>query len=257
MSLAQLSLVHLFSVTAFNGVAAAPEGPRPAPELTPVEVGADASEDLDAARPTELELAHASGETTDAVCDLARDVDRVCDLMAPELAPPLPELDAAEAWEQRWDRGGYLGFGISPGATAQLDWYGGGRGFNPNIRWDTEFGWSWTHPDRAREFRAGVDLHLRQYFGRKTPGGGADVVVSGAVGPVYLRGGVGAMGGVPRSVDVKDFGPAIGGVVGLGLQGHREDLYGRIGVDYDVRVTTDLEVVQSVFLVARLEFNWF
>lgn len=250
MSTSLLALTLLAGVTGVNlgdetNVRA--EGPVRAAELDDRRL-----DELEAELERDLEAFERHGSEARMVCDTARTVSDACDYLA-----PLGETDLEIALDPKWDRGGYFGFGVAPGTTMQLDWYGGGKGFNPNLRYDAEFGWSWVRPDRRREFRVGVHPFLTQYFGRWRPAGGADIVVRGSVGHFYLRGGLGAMGGLPRARDLGDYRPAIGGVVGLGLQGRREDLYGRIGVDYDVRVNTDFEVVQTVFLVARLEFNWF
>lgn len=193
------------------------------------------------------------GDEVRMVCDTARSVADSCAYF--DRIPP--SIDTELDTELSWDRGGYFGFGVAPGSTLQTQWYGGGAGFNPNLRYDAEFGWAWRREDERRGLRVGVHPYLTQYFGRWRPAGGADVVVRGSAGHFYARGGLGAMGGLPRSRSADDFLPAVGGVVGLGIQGRREDVYGRIGVDYDVRVNTNFEVVQTVFLVARLEFAWF
>src|SRR5690606_8645074 len=100
----------------------------------------------------------------------------------------------------------------------------------------------------------GVDAQIFHLFDRKRPGGGVDVVVSGQMGPVYLRGGLGVLGGLPYGPDPAATRPAFGGLVGIGLQAGDHDLSGRIGIDYDLRVDRGLGMIHTVLLSVR--FAW-
>ena len=140
---------------------------------------------------------------------------------------------------------GYIGLGIAPGMTI----YPGG--FHPNTRFELEFGGTLEHEYRDLALSFGVVTHLTPYYERKKPSYGADVTATAILGPVYLRTGLGALGGLPRGHLLEDTAAGIGGVVGAGLTFGREPMV-RVGVDYDFRVTTRLEPVHTVFLAVRL-----
>lgn len=143
--------------------------------------------------------------------------------------------------------GAYFIMGAAPATTLHA------TGFHPNMRYDMELGLVWQHEKNALTF--GLDGHVMHYFGRKTPGGGADVVITGSHNHFYARGGVGVATGIPRSADIEDFRPAVGGVVGIGMQGGEEDFIGRIGVDYDVRFDDGFGMTHTVLVVARLAWG--
>jgi hypothetical protein len=140
---------------------------------------------------------------------------------------------------------GYIGFGIAPGMTLHH------KGFHPNTRLELEFGGTLEHRYRDLGLSFGVVTHMTPYYERKKPSFGADVTSTIILGPVYLRTGLGALGGLPRSYDLHDTAAAIGGVVGVGLNFGRTPMV-RVGVDYDLRFTTKLEPVHTVFLAVRL-----
>ena len=155
--------------------------------------------------------------------------------------PPTP------APELTWDRSGYFGFGVAPSVILRRD------GFAPGMRYDLETGFSWQK--RKARVLVGAEGHLVQIYGRKKVGGGVDGVVTLAYGPVYVRAGVGTMAGIPATRDLDDALPAVGGVLGLGLQTQRKHVAGRIGVDYDYRIDTAGRPIQTVLLILRVSFG--
>jgi hypothetical protein len=92
---------------------------------------------------------------------------------------------------------------------------------------------------------------MTPYYERKKPSFGADVTSTLVLGPVYLRTGLGAVGGLPRGHMLHNTAAGIGGVVGVGLTFGRAPML-RVGVDYDLRVNTRLEPVHTVFLAVRI-----
>jgi hypothetical protein len=169
---------------------------------------------------------------------------------------PAERTHVRAQWEQhapppplRWSsQGVYSAFGLAPAATFYVE------GFNPALRYDFELGMHWVRGRTA--LFVGADGHIVQYFGRKAPGGGADGVLTLSQGPLYARLGAGVMAGIPRGRDLDDAPPAIGGVMGLGLQGRAGSLVGRVGVDYDVRVDAFGQVNQTVLLTLRFVFGF-
>ena len=145
-------------------------------------------------------------------------------------------------------QGVYSALGLAPATTFYA------QGFAPSLRYDFELGMHWTR-GRTAVF-VGADARIVQVFGRKAPGGGVDAMLTLAAGPVYGRVGAGVMTGIPRSMDLHDAMPSLGGTVGLGLQGRKGDLVGRVGVDYDVRVDPFGHVNQTVFLTLRFVFGF-
>ena len=101
----------------------------------------------------------------------------------------------------------------------------------------------------------GAEGHLVQLFGRKKVGGGVDGVVTAGWGPVYVRAGLGTMAGLPATRDLDDVRPAVGGLVGIGLQTHHDHIAGRIGIDYDYRIDTAGRSIQTVLLILRVSFG--
>ncbi|MFO7566952.1 MAG: hypothetical protein R6X02_30185 [Enhygromyxa sp.] len=140
---------------------------------------------------------------------------------------------------------GYVGLGIAPGMTLHP------RGFHPNTRFELEFGGTLEHSYRDLALSFGVVTHITPYYERKTPSYGADVTMTALLGPVYLRTGLGALGGLPRAHLLHQTTAGIGGVVGVGLSFGRTPMI-RVGVDYDLRVNTKLEPVHTFFLAVRL-----
>lgn len=139
---------------------------------------------------------------------------------------------------------GYFGLGIAPGMTLHR------HGFHPMTRFEMEFGGTLEHRHRDLALSFGVALQMQPYYGRKAPSGGADVTSTLLLGPVYIRTGIGAVGGLPRGHVLQETLPAVGGVVGVGLSLGREPMV-RIGVDYDLRVNTKLEPVHTVMVAFR------
>jgi hypothetical protein len=153
--------------------------------------------------------------------------------------------DPAERWSYE---GGYAVLGLAPFSGIYID------GFTPGLRYDFETGLHWRR--RRTTVFVGADVRVQQYFGRNRPGGGADGVITVSIGHVYGRLGVGAMAGVPGSRDVDDALPSVGGVVGMGLQGGGNNVVGRIGIDYDVRLDPTGRVNQTVLLTLRFVFGF-
>ena len=140
---------------------------------------------------------------------------------------------------------GYIGLGIAPGMTIHH------KGFHPNTRFELEFGGTLEHEFRDLALSFGVVTHVTPYYERKKPSFGADVTATAILGPVYLRTGLGAVGGLPRGHLLNETTAGVGGVVGAGLTFGRAPMI-RVGVDYDFRVTTKLEPVHTVLLAVRL-----
>lgn len=156
-----------------------------------------------------------------------------------------PDADPAKTWAED---GGYFMLGLAPAASFVPG------AFHPQLRYDMETGMIFRHARKDRSVTVGVDAQLFNLFDRRRPGGGVDVVVSGQMGPVYLRGGLGVLGGLPYGPDSHATRPAVGGLVGIGLQAGSGDLSGRIGVDYDLRVDRGLGLIHTVLLSVR--FGW-
>lgn len=140
---------------------------------------------------------------------------------------------------------GYVSFGVAPGMTLYH------KGFHPNTRLEMEFGGTLEHRYRDLALSFGVAMQMTPFYERKAPSYGADVTSTLMLGPIYLRTGLGAVGGLPRGHMLHNTAPAIGGVLGVGLNFGREPMV-RVGVDYDLRVNTRLEPIHTVFLVVRL-----
>lgn len=164
----------------------------------------------------------------------------------------LVDEDLEDYRVDRWEHDAwYFLLGIAPMSNIYAD------GFNPGLRYNTEIGTRWvSNRRRRRELELGADINLTQVFGRRLPAGGADVVMTGVMGPVYLRGGLGTIGALPRSSDPDDHRPAAGGLAGIGLQMADDDFRARIGVDYDFRMTTDFTPVHTVMVVLRLSWGF-
>jgi hypothetical protein len=164
----------------------------------------------------------------------------------PELVPePMPE-DAPP--NSKWRGGPYLTLGVAPMVTMSIH-----ADHHPGIRYDIETGLAWKRGRVRAHF--GPDFHLMQYFGRKKPGFGVDAMATFSLRHVYARVGAGAAMGMPAGPDVRDTRPMVGGILGGGLVGRLDDVEGRLGVDYDVRVDTSGRVAQTVLLTLRLTFG--
>lgn len=140
---------------------------------------------------------------------------------------------------------GYFGLGIAPGMTLHH------KGFHPLTRLEMEFGGTLEHHYRDLGLSFGVVTHVTPYYERKKPSFGADVTATALLGPVYVRTGLGAVGGLPRAHLLHKTAAGIGGVIGVGLTFGREPMV-RVGVDYDLRVNTKLEPVHTFLLALRL-----
>jgi hypothetical protein len=151
-------------------------------------------------------------------------------------------------YTRAWDyEGPYFAMGASPTTSMRID------GFSPGIRYAAEFGLHWR---RGRTVvLMGGEGKVHQILGRKPPGGGLDGVVTLSHRFIYARLGAGVMSGVPMSRDPLDAPPAIGGLVGAGLQGGGHRVVGRIGIDYDVRVDTTGRFNQTVLVNLCLVFG--
>lgn len=157
--------------------------------------------------------------------------------------------DTVEEEEPRWSSEGfYSAMGVAPTMTVYP------IGFNAGLRYDLEIGMHWRR--RRTTLFVGADAKVLQSFGRKRPGGGVDAVFTASRGALYGRVGLGAMTGIPNSPDVNRYAPAVGGLVGFGLQGRHGDVVGRLGVDYDVRLDNTGRVNQTVMLSLRIVFGF-
>lgn len=163
----------------------------------------------------------------------------------PYQPPPPPEPSPEPKRTTLELQSGYIGFGIAPGVSLHP------KGFHPNTRFELEFGGTLEHDFRDLGLSFGVATHITPYYGRKKPSFGADVTSTTMLGPVYIRTGLGAVGGLPRGHLLDERLPGIGGVVGVGLNFGRQPMI-RVGVDYDLRVTTKLEPVHTLFLTVRI-----
>lgn len=142
----------------------------------------------------------------------------------------------------------YLMMGVAPATSLNPD------SIHPHLRYDVELGLVFWRPVDRRTLMLGVDGHISQFFDRKGPGGGADLVASAQVGHFYVRAGLGVLNGIPYGPQSDEYRPAVGGAVGMGATVTDGDFGGRVGVDYDVRVDRGLGIVQTVLLSAR--FSW-
>lgn len=172
----------------------------------------------------------------------------------PEPAPapaPMPEVEPEPEDappNTKWRGGPYLTLGFAPMATMDIN-----ANFHPGLRYDVEAGLAWKRGRMRAYF--GPDFRLMQYFGRKKVGFGVDATATVSLRHVYARVGLGTSIGMPASPDVRDTRPMIGGLVGAGLVGRLDDVEGRLGVDYDVRVDTTGRVAQTMLVTMRLTFG--
>lgn len=195
--------------------------------------------------PTDVEL------TAVATEDELYAIDPGLYAIEPERHPiepePEPEPEGAPP-HTKWRGGPYFTLGIAPMATLNIN-----AGFHPGIRYDVESGLAWKR-GRVRAY-FGPDIHLMQYFGRKKVGFGVDGMATFTLRHVYARMGAGVSLGMPAGTDVNDTRPMMGGLLGAGLVGRLNEVEGRFGVDYDVRIDTSGRVAQTVLLTMRLTFG--
>lgn len=172
----------------------------------------------------------------------------------PEAAPtpePVPEVEPEpedEPPNSKWRGGPYITLGFAPMATMDIN-----ANFHPGLRYDVEAGLAWKRGRMRAYF--GPDFRLMQYFGRKKVGFGVDAMATFTLRHVYARVGLGTSVGMPAGPDVKDTRPMIGGLLGAGLVGRLDDVEGRLGFDYDVRVDTSGRVAQTMLVTMRLTFG--
>lgn len=167
----------------------------------------------------------------------------------PYYPPPEPYVPYEPEPQRRTTlklQSGYFGFGVAPGMTLHSS------GFHVLSRFEMEFGGTLEHRYRDLALSFGAALHVTPYFGRKAPAGGVDITSTTLLGPIYIRTGLGVVAGLPRGKSLANPPlPAVGGVVGIGLNFGREPMV-KVGVDYDLRVNTKLEPVHTVLLVLRV-----
>ncbi|MEM6996226.1 MAG: hypothetical protein AAF721_37310 [Myxococcota bacterium] len=148
----------------------------------------------------------------------------------------------------RWDYDGiYMLTGLAPGATVHL------TGINPMLRFDTEVGMHWKRGKWAVGF--GADAWLLKYYERKKVGGGLHGVVTLTRKPLYVRAGAGSLVGVPGSPNDNDVRPAVGGLLGFGLEGGGSDFAGRFGVDYHASFDKAGRLNNTFLLTLRFKFG--
>jgi hypothetical protein len=164
----------------------------------------------------------------------------------PEALPTPEPMDAPP--NTKWRGGPYITLGFAPMATMDIN-----ANFHPGLRYDVEAGLAWKRGRMRAYF--GPDFRLMQYFGRKKVGFGVDAMATFSLRHVYARVGAGTAVGMPAGPDVKDTRPMIGGLLGAGLVGRLDDVEGRLGVDYDVRVDTTGRMAQTVLVTMRLTFG--
>jgi hypothetical protein len=169
-------------------------------------------------------------------------------VLAPEPVPvPEPEPEGAPP-RTKWRGNPYITLGFAPLATMNIH-----GGFHPGLRYDVETGLAWKRGRMRAYF--GPDFHIMQYFGRKKVGFGVDAMATFTLRHVYARVGAGASTGMPAGTNVRDTHPMIGGILGAGLVGRLDEVEGRFGVDYDVRLDTSGRVAQTVLFTMRLTFG--
>ena len=161
----------------------------------------------------------------------------------PQYSPGVVHRPTAWSYE-----GVYFALGASPASTLHID------GFNPGVRYDSEIGLHWRRGKTDVMF--GGEFKIHQVLGRKKPGYGYDGVFTLSHGRVFGRVGAGVVTGIPGSRDPNDVRPAMGGLVGFGVQGGGDHVLGRMGLEYDVRMDTDLRVNQTILLTLRLVFGF-
>ncbi|MEM9461817.1 MAG: hypothetical protein AAGF11_47100 [Myxococcota bacterium] len=149
--------------------------------------------------------------------------------------------------ERTWDGGMYFTAGLAPMSTLTTE------GFHPGLRFDVETGMAWQR-GRAKVL-FGPDIHVLQYFGRKKPGFGVDAMATLSLKHVYARVGAGTAMRIPTRRDIHDTRPMMGGLVGGGLVGRIDEVEGRLGVDYDVRIDTTGRIAQTVLVTMRVSFG--
>lgn len=148
---------------------------------------------------------------------------------------------------EKFERSGYFNMGLAPSTTFRFD------GFAPGQRYDVETGFQWKR--RHVRLSVGAEAHLLHFYGRRKPAGGVDAMITASYRMLYIRGGLGTMANLPATRDLDRGLPAVGGVIGVGLQTWGDHVGGRIGVDYDFRVDTAGRPIQTVLLSLRIMFG--
>lgn len=145
--------------------------------------------------------------------------------------------------------GAYFSMGVGPIVTFVPS------GFYPGARYEAELGFV-VEPAKLdrRGLWVGAHGYLDHYFGRKRVAGGLDIVLTKQLGPMYIRGGLGTAAGLPRYNPADKVSPGVGGVIGLGLMGG-DEVYGRVGVDYNIRLGESFEITHTVMLTLNLAFG--
>lgn len=145
--------------------------------------------------------------------------------------------------------GAYFGMGLGPMATFVP------TGFYPGARYEAELGFVVEPVDLDRRgLWVGAHGYVDHYFGRKRVAGGLDIVLTKQFGPMYVRGGFGTAAALPRYNAGDPLSPGAGATVGFGLMGG-DEIYGRVGVDYNVRVAQEFEVSHTVIVNLTLAFG--
>ena len=190
----------------------------------------------------EAEAARAEAEASRAGLESTLDVE---DYVAAQVSSD----QDADAGSSEADSGPrevyYFSFGVSPGISPHH------RGFHGNVRFDIEFGGGFRAAHRRLAWTLGPSVQLIPYFGRSAPGYAADLVSTATFGPVYLRTGIGAGGGLPTRNQLRPFWHGIGGVAGVGLEFGRNVTF-RVGVDYDLRASFRGDIRHTFFLAFRV-----
>lgn len=220
-------------------VVEAPEAAVEAPAAEPVAIADEA-----VAGQPELETSEVAALEAEVAADVQADEFIEPEVYEPDYYEPEPYSEPVRdrAWEEIAP---YFSLGIAPGMTLHRG------GFHANTRFEFEFGGTMYHDHRNLGLSFGVVGQLTPYYERKRPSGGADVTATALLGPVYIRTGLGAVGGLPRGHLLHRTAAGVGGVAGVGLAlGDEAQI--RIGADYDFRVTTRREPVHTVFLTFRL-----
>lgn len=178
-----------------------------------------------------------------------------CRLALPLLALPLlapaparaSELARASAYETPPRKGFYAEMSVRPGGVVVRD------GVVPTMRTHLTIGGGLT--DR---FKLGMQLGISGYMnGVKNPAIGFDTIATGYVWRgLYLRAGAGLISRMPLQAEGGATRPGYGGQVGLGYEWtlHKGAGLG-LGVDLDMRATTDRHIARGFFLGLHFAFH--
>lgn len=157
------------------------------------------------------------------------------------------ELAAASSYETPPRKGFYAEMSVRPGGVAVRD------GVVPALRTHLTIGGGLT--DR---FKLGMQLSITSYLnGAKKPAVGFDTIATGYVWRgLYVRAGAGVVSALPVSADGPATRPGFGGLAGLGYEWtlHKAAALG-LGVDLDLRATTDRHVARAFFVGLHFAFH--